>query len=936
MAKFDFFVGRQDELALVDEWAQKWGSLHVLAIHGDGGVGKTWLLLEIMRRYSPRDDFVVVYFDAAEHPFSIQYEVMFLAQHLGLENFPRLLARMEELTQSYYDLPILDAQAKEREALQIAGEEINQQLKARRLIYLLDTVEVLEYGGGESLIGTEGREYARQFSNALFVAAGRNVQRMLPGLVQGFGSDDVGEVGADGGTSGGYTDTYTRTRVTGVPLHNFDRLENADFFSVVDAEGLISPDMRDKLFFLTDGRPVLLSLAVEWLFRSVPMPEIAEQALDDLRALPEGGLRDLRERFEFELVDRVRSLKDPLDRAVLYMAHVSRRMDARILSVLLDIPIPDAQALMQQLTDLSFVKYNPSTGNCMLHDEMKNLVNKHAWPYVDPTGDVRRGLARRVIADYYEPRIGELARQVRAQLEPGKGPIRRARIGGTEWELWRLEAECLHYHLKVGEQEGSTYFDDRFVEAQRNNHLMRMEFLLSEMEMARHPGIRDVLELRRAETLFLRGDVEQASEIGLCLLARMDLSLDHRISAHNVLGLIAAATDPEQARQQYEAALRLAQEADAGEYTRKASVIGVLHNNLGQLYQLTSRLNQATQHYQQAIEYSQRAGNRPLVASATNNLAYVYRLQGDLAQADVLCRVAMRQRKQLGLERDLAYSYLTKGEIDRDRGDLESAERYTKLALRSFDKVKETRGQIMAYNSLANIRRHLDQYEEAEAYLEQGLALAEQVRDEPLLAGLLNVYGREQRDRAVYLQEIGEDDKSGLVQASFGRAEKYLERSLNLATRYGDEWLIARSQFELALAYFLSGSRPQEVVGALLDQVWESASRLGFGLLQGYVDETRGEMAQRQQDYAAAARHFGMAAQRIARWRGREPERFFDRLGDRLLDPGLSPEATRTLTRGILDVIEECTRVSADGYIGTPGAEYLQSLQMLCQQVLSL
>ena len=195
----------------------------------------------------------------------------------------------------------------------------------------------------------------------------------------------------------------------------------------------------------------------------------------------------------------------------------------------------------------------------------------------------------------------------------------------------------------------------------------------------------------------------------------------------------------------------------------------------------------------------------------------------------------------------------------------------------------------MAYNSLANIRRHLDQYEEAEAYLEQGLALAEQVRDEPLLAGLLNVYGREQRDRAVYLQELGEDDKSGLVQASFGRAEKYLERSLDLATRYGDEWLIARSQFELALAYFLSGSRPQEVVGALLDQVWESASRLGFGLLQGYVDETRGEIAQRRQDYVAAARHFGMAAQRIARWRGREPERFFDRLGDRLLDPAPSP-----------------------------------------------
>ena len=126
-----------------------------------------------------------------------------------------------------------------------------------------------------------------------------------------------------------------------------------------------------------------------------------------------------------------------------------------------------------------------------------------------------------------------------------------------------------------------------------------------------------------------------------------------------------------------------------------------------------------------------------------------------------------------------------------------------------------------------------------------------------MLAGLLNVYGREQRDRAVYLQEIGEDDKSGPVQASFGRAEKYLERSLDLATRSGDEWLIARSQFELALAYFLSGSRPQEVVGALLDDRCGRAPLAGFRAAQGYVDETRGEMAQRRQDYAAAARHFG-------------------------------------------------------------------------------
>ena len=892
MAKFDVFVGRKQELALLDEWARQQGTMHVIAIQGDGGVGKTWLELEIWRRYGNRDDFAVIYYDMAEYPHRLLYRAMHLMQHLGLENFPRFARGLEELERDYYELPFLDAQAKEKEIFRIGAQEINQLLETRRLIYMSDTLEMLSAGMGEEI-----NEFARQFSNALLISAGRNVRDRLPGLEQDFGSDNV---------------TY-------VELQNFDQVESGEFFAAADPQGRIPPDMRAKLHFLTSGRPVLLSLAVDWFFQDVPLPEVTERSMEDLNALGEAESRDLRERFEFELVDRVRGLQNPQDKAVLYLAHISRRTDARILSTLLDMPLADAQELMEQLAELSFVKYNPSTGNCMLHDEMKNLVNKHAWPLVDPTGDVRRDLTRRVITGHYEPRINELARQAQARLESDRGPVVRADISASEWEQWRLEAESLYYHLKISEQEGVAYFNDRFLEAQRNNHLVRLQFLLNEMEVAGHVGIRNTLELRKAETLRLGGKTEQASAICQNMLAREDLSAGNRISAHNTLGLIAASTDPGQARQHYESALRLAQKEG------KEMQAGVLHNNLGQLYRLTSHLDQAIEHFQHAIKYAKQAGDRASVASATNNLAYIYRLQGDLSQADVLCRVALLQRKRLGLERDLAFSYLTKGEIDRDRGDLESAERHTKLALRSFDKVSETRGQIMAYSSLANIRRHMEHYTEAEAYLEQGILLAEQVNDEPLLADLLNVYGRGQRDRAVYLQETSDDGDTDEIETSFQSAEDYLERSLELAAQYGDQGLIARSQFELALAYFLSGSRPDDQVNGLLDQVWESVSRLDDRLLQGYVQENRGEIAERQQDYITAAQYFGLAAQLIAQRRGREPQRFFDRLGNRLLNPALPHQATHTMANGILDVIQE----SAEG-------EYLQSLQMLCQQVLEL
>ncbi len=899
MAKFDVFVGREDELSLIDEWAEKWGTMHHIAIQGDGGVGKTWLLLDILRRYEKRDDFVVVYLDAAEQPYSTQYVATYIAQHLGPENFPRLLEGLERLSQSYYELPLLDRQEHERQVFLTGVEEINQQLENRRLIYLGDTMETWDPVERENRPSREINEYARLFSNALFVAAGRDMQARKPGYEQDFGMDNV---------------TYQE-------LGNFDRVESEKFFDAVDREGFIFPDMRTKLYFLTDGRPVLLSLAVEWLSQGVPLPEIAERSLENLQASPRAEIDDLRERFEFELVDRVRALKGPLDRAVLYMAHISRRCDAHILSTLLGLSMSESQKLIQRVTDLSFVKYNPTTGHCTLHDEMKNLVNKHAWPYVDPDGHVRRKLAYKIIGGYYEPRINDLALMVRAQLESDKGPVRRATIGGSEWEQWRLEAECLHYHLQIGADEGLAYFEGRFAEAQRNNHIVRIQFLLSEMETAGYVGIRDTIELRQAEALRLRDNAEQARAICHGLLDKEDLSLDNRIRAHNVLGLIAVATDPEQARQHYESALQFAREAD------KARVIGVLHNNLGQLHVLTGHLDLAIQHYRWSIDISKKAKNYPLVASATNNMAYVYRRQGDLAQADVLCKVGLVQRKRLGVERDLAYSYLTKGEIDRDRGDLESAERYTKLALRSFDKVDEIRGRIAAYRSLANIRRHMEQYEEAGSYLERGIALAEQINDEPVLSSLLSVFGRQQRDRAVYLQAVGSDSPDA-IEEFFHSAEEYLERSLDLAKRYGDQWLITRSQFELALAYFLSASRPDDQVMKLLDQVWDGAARLKYVLLQGYVEENRGEVAQRQQDHAVAARHFGLAAQLIAQLRGREPERFFDRLSDRLLDTRLPPQALHSLAQGILDVIQEPANDEKH--------EYLQSLQMLCLQVMDL
>ena len=79
-----------------------------------------------------------------------------------------------------------------------------------------------------------------------------------------------------------------------------------------------------------------------------------------------------------------------------------------------------------------------------------------------------------------------------------------------------------------------------------------------------------------------------------------------------------------------------------------------------------------------------------------------------------------------------------------------------------------------------------------------------------------------------------------------------------------------------------SGSPASEAeIGALLDEVWAEAVRLEYTLLQGYVQEMRGEIALREGNYALAAYQFGQATLLMAHLAGRESNRFFDRLSKR-------------------------------------------------------
>ena len=79
--------------------------------------------------------------------------------------------------------------------------------------------------------------------------------------------------------------TFGRENVLHLRLSGFDKVEMEDFFAECDEHHMIPQDMREKLQLLTEGRPILLSLAVEWLQKNIPLPDLIEKSQAELNEL---------------------------------------------------------------------------------------------------------------------------------------------------------------------------------------------------------------------------------------------------------------------------------------------------------------------------------------------------------------------------------------------------------------------------------------------------------------------------------------------------------------------------------------------------------------------------------------------------------------------------------------------------------------------------
>jgi tetratricopeptide (TPR) repeat protein len=891
------FVGRHAELARIEDWLQRPGGRLIL-ITGVGGVGKTSLLQKIKEEYSKSDRFVVEYFDLAEQPVAMINQAVHLARSIGLENFPRFRRAINDLAEPTDELD-QTYEKQMNDAVDICLQEATVYLQVcrKRLLLITDTFEIaLKYDMYEDRrVKKTYERLVRRLPGTCFIMAGRDkaddvsvVKEAYPLMQELFGAANI----------------------LHMPLSGFNENEIQYFFAEMDRHQMIPQEMREKLYLLTGGRPILLSLAVDWLQKKIPLPIMIEKSQQELRELvkSEDRRKELLNSFEFELVSRVRQLETPLDIAILYMAQVDRRTDAQMLSILLNMGATQAEDLMKSLMDLSFVKefVGSIPPKCTLHDEMVVLVNKYAWEFLDISGEERKRLTQKVVEQYYLPRIDSIkqGKQDLLKLDSQATLLQNIQSTESDWERWLLEAEALYYWLKVSKEAGYAYFDDLYYDKEKSE--IRDQFLIDELQRA---GVYDEekIGLRDADDLRRHGKNEEARRKCLTVLSRKDLSVSDQIHAHNILGLIDSESAPLAAEKNFQKALELA------ESVNDQRVQSIIHNNLGRLYRNTSRLEKSISYYRKALELAKLSNNSETISTARNNLAWTYRLDGNLVDADALCRFAITENRKRGHERPLAYAYLTKADIDRDRGDLQNAERHANQALDIFSRLEDTEGKAQAYRTLANISRYLQNFERALRYLRAGILLVEKRSSYQLLASLYQLYGRSVRHYATYLQTRGEsspeniDNQLRAEQSElFEDALLALQKSIELAEQIGNPWEIARSQLEIILIMMLQPEKYNETkLNELLEKVRQTADELNDELLMGYVYENRGRMEMRKKKYLESGRAFGEAARYIAKRTGQETTRAFDRLHNILLDDPLTNEDRDALAKGVLEQLTQ-------------------------------
>jgi len=859
------FVGRTDELADFTSMLERRVGYWVLALSGQGGTGKTRLLERMIALSQAKgvthSGLIDFYYTDLQTETGLLYAI---GSRLDFEHFPRLSELLEQCGTG----PTSIREEMLGRAIEHFASGLRDLASGRPVVLFFDTFERATETGVAGWFLEKVLPQMR--GNAIVVLAGRNefiladvplpaeevhLLRLVP-----FSLPEVQEY---------LEKCLARRGEEHVPL----QVDPRRYADLVKPAGEV-PTIWEK----SEGHPLIVALAADWL---------AEWGVGTIT-----GLADLPpKQFKIEMVAKVRDLEFPEHEAILRMAHIYHRFNAEIL----DATYPelkergfDSGEVIQKLRRFSFVKYWTETGDCLLHDELQQLVEQYVWDAIDATQGVRRAISAEAVK--YYGRI--LAREM------------------DERKRWSLEAELMYHWLYSNLEEARPKFWRQMAEAWSTYRLDLMRMLLSKGDEAnrrlRDPVLRVLCQAAHAWVSLGEWNLENARQWAQDALDNPACTKRTRATALAALGVYAERKgDEDRAIECYEQALDLCRNLEGqlelvGEKLPDECNIPDLHgvradiafllNSIGIVHRRKGLMDKAVVYFEQARNIACQQSDLEWWTASLNNAGNVERLRGNLSRAFQWCKRALRSRERLKLKeeysgsaylRDLALSHNTFGMVLRDMQEHDEAGKHFEQARQIFEQIHDKLGLAGAIRNIGWV-----------CYL-RGKTAQDPVARRKHFEEALRYYGDSRQ--ICEASQIGSElpnlwNKIGIAERALGNtqaAQQAFVRSLEEARKRNDNLFIANDLVRLAeMAY---GAHDLEQVTEYAAELRRDFQEQGFsfGLAYAEMEELLAQVAFDAGEYEEAFHRLGENYAHLARLNRQRFDRkfhlleeFFDGLPD--------------------------------------------------------
>ncbi|MGI5246626.1 tetratricopeptide repeat protein [Dactylosporangium sp. CA-139066] len=373
-------------------------------------------------------------------------------------------------------------------------------------------------------------------------------------------------------------------------------------------------------------------------------------------------------------------------------------------------------------------------------------------------------------------------------LEPGKDPLRRAHHTAAQYWQWRAQ---------TWPQDRTEGLHDRL---EARHHLLAT----GDLDTA------DTVTAAICTTLENTGAWDQARGLIYDTLRWLPTDSSRYPAYIHTLGNLAYCRgDYAEAERRYQQALTIDEQlGDRGG-------LAASFYQLGMLAQVRGDYTEAERRYQQAIISFEQLGDQVRLASSYHQLGILAEQRGDYAEAERRYQQAITSFEQLGNQAGLASSYGQLGSLAHDRGDHAEAERRYQQAITSFEQLGNQAGLASSYHNLGILAQDRGDYDEAERRYQQAITSFEQLGNQ---AGLASGYGQ----LGILARDRGDYDE----------AERCYQQALTSFEQLGNQAGIATSLTQLGILRSETG-HPTEAVQL---HIQAAAIRLAIGSPQANFD----------------------------------------------------------------------------------------------------